>query len=186
MIKLIDLLEAKQVGILYHFTTAENLLAILSSNKLAAMNYSDISFTRNKNYLNEPGSYGKKLSLVRLSIDGDKLSQNYKISPFHNSEKFNKKSDEYEERISRKNLKNGKIDNIKDYITEITIDKNGIMASIEYDYTIKLLQNNKYDKNTSPEKVKQLASLEYKKFYVQVKKYNIPIKEEILNKELTN
>jgi hypothetical protein len=176
-----NLLEAKQVGTIYHFTTPKNVLDILSSNELAAM--PDISFTRNKNYLNEPGSYGKGFSLIRLSIDGDKLSQNYKISPFHNYEKFNKKSDEYEEKIFRKDLKNGKINNIKNYITEITIDKEGILKSIEYDHIIQLLQD-KYDRSKINEKAEQLASLEYKKIYEEVKKYNIPTKEEILNKSL--
>jgi hypothetical protein len=180
MIKLLDLIEAKQVGTIYHFTTPKNVLDILSSNKLTAPDKPDISFTRNKNYLNDPGSYGKGFSLVRLSIDGDKLSQNYKISPFHNYEKFDKTSDEYEERIFRKDLKEEKIkkernyekkiDNIRKYITEITIDKNGIIKSMAYDYLIELLQDG-YDKSKIHEKAEQLASLEFEKFYEEVKKY---------------
>ena len=82
MIKLIDILkEAKQVGLLYHSTSGENLNSILRSNTLKGnqdSNYAmtagiQISFTRDKNY--RPGEY-------TIEIDGDKLSNNYKITPF--------------------------------------------------------------------------------------------------------
>ena len=65
--------ERKQVGILYHFTNFSFLPKILESNSLKS-NYPYISFTRNKNYCPE--------CQVRILIDGDKLSDKYKIEPY--------------------------------------------------------------------------------------------------------
>ena len=82
MIKLIDLLrEAKNIGNLYHSTSGENLISILKSNSLKVgqeanygMTFTDqLSFTRDKNY--RPGDY-------TIEVDGNKLSNNYKITPF--------------------------------------------------------------------------------------------------------
>ena len=82
MIKLADILnEAKQVGPIYHSTSGKNLISILKSNTLKVGqegNYgmtltSQNSFTRDKNF--RPGEY-------TIEIDGDKLSNNYKITPF--------------------------------------------------------------------------------------------------------
>ena len=93
MIKLIDLIkEAKQVGILYHSTSGANLTSILKSNILKA-GYpvfrlgpggvqKQISFTRNKNY--RPGEY-------TLEIDGNKLSENYKVTPYDESGNIGKR-----------------------------------------------------------------------------------------------
>jgi len=82
VIKLIDILnEIKQVGTLYHSTSGENLISILKSNSLKIgmpATYTNkiptaIFFTRNKNY--RPGEY-------TIEVDGDKLSNNYKIRPY--------------------------------------------------------------------------------------------------------
>jgi len=82
VIKLIDILkEAKQVGTLYHSTSGDNLISILKSNSLKTgmpSPYTNeiptaIFFTRNKNY--RPGEY-------TIEVDGDKLSNNYKIRPY--------------------------------------------------------------------------------------------------------
>jgi hypothetical protein len=117
----IILQEAKQVGILYHNTTARNALEIVQKNKLKATsndrnNLIDfrtkeddylitpwgpmlkdrekyppyVSFTRNKNYKRTPHD-------VTFIIDGDKLSNNYKIVPYSH---FGVKTmDESEQRI---------------------------------------------------------------------------------------
>ena len=44
------LLEAKQVGILYHTTTSSGLANILKSNKIWTNWIQGVSFTRDKNY----------------------------------------------------------------------------------------------------------------------------------------
>jgi hypothetical protein len=120
MIKLEDILkeitEAKQVGILYHFTRTRELIDILEDNMLKA---SDMwatnddprpfnSFTRNKN----GWDVGGFPTDVRIAIDGNKLSNKYKIQPFN----MGFEVDEMEERVYKD------IPNIKDYILDITID----------------------------------------------------------------
>ena len=109
MISLLQLVnEAKQVGTLYHSTNADNLISILKSNVLkknqsdAAMQFTDkISFTRDKNY--RPGEY-------TIEIDGNKLSNNYKTTPFAY---YQGEREESEEVVDRD------IENIKKYITNI-------------------------------------------------------------------
>jgi hypothetical protein len=182
MIKLLDLIEAKQVGTLYHFTTIEGILEILKSNKLVSSGGS-ISFTRNKNYLNEPGSYGKKLNLVRISINGDKLSNSYKINPFHNSNKFEKDADEFEERIFTKGLKRKSIENIKDYITEITIDRENIKKFTMFNYAVELLQGGSEGEDVKKE-AEKMAESELKNFYSSLQKFKVPVRDEKLNNKL--
>ena len=117
--------EAKQVGILYHFTNIENLLGILKSNKIIGSSGEReiyISFTRNKNF-NLSGHYGITGTSVRISINGDKLSNNYKIKPYFYKE-FNR--DEMEERVITTSIKN-----ISNYIIEIML-YNNILLYNEY------------------------------------------------------
>ena len=110
-----NLKEGKQVGLLYHFTRTGNLITILKDNILKA---SDTwatnddprpfnSFTRNKN----GWDVGGFPTDVRITIDGDKLSNKYKIQPFN----MDFGVDEMEERIYKD------IPNIKDYILDITV-----------------------------------------------------------------
>lgn len=117
MLRLKDLLnESKQVGLLYHFTRTGELIGILKDNMLKA---SDMwvtnndsrpinSFTRNKN----GWDVGGFPTDVRITIDGDKLSNKYKIQPY--DMRFG--DDEMEERVYKN------ISNIKDYILNITIN----------------------------------------------------------------
>ena len=116
MIKLKDILkEAKQVGIIYHYTTFEAGLKILKSNQLKSSNAADstndkpvfaISFTRDKRFHNdhnigfEESSFGQSPQL-RFTIDGDKLSNKFKIGPYSQQGVFDKseKGFEAEERV---------------------------------------------------------------------------------------
>ena len=97
MIKLIDLLkEAKQVGTVYHYTTFKGGLGILKSNQLKSAETADstktnpiyaVSFTRNKRFHNnhnigfDVSSFGQTPQ-IRFTVDGDKLSNKYKIQPY--------------------------------------------------------------------------------------------------------
>jgi len=89
VIKLIDILnEAKQVGLLYHYTSVDGLKNILQSNQLKSSeeNYMGndlnfISFTRNKNFDKKGQKFNVKTD-YRITLDGDKLSNRYKIKPF--------------------------------------------------------------------------------------------------------
>jgi len=124
LIKKDIMVEGKQVGILYHTTSNKRLFKIIQENKLNAfsndfnnsIDYRNklgrdlkvtfagpiltnkekyppyISFTRNKNY--------KRASTDSvLVIDGDKLSERYKIRPY--SHLGGRNYDEMEERIYR-------------------------------------------------------------------------------------
>lgn len=117
---------------IYHFTTVHGAKDILTQNMLKASKPYDespyaISFTRNKNLW---------LQTVRLTIDGDKLSQRFKIEPYIDellikrttgvSSLFRRNAEENEERIvfnsgpNAKMGRPGKIENIISYIKEVT------------------------------------------------------------------
>ena len=143
MIKLQDILkqiiEGKQVGTLYHNTSIKNAIQIIKTNELKTRldtghiftnyrnkpedfifimghpvhkNYLEgkikafISFTRNKNYRRVEDN-------VQFVLNGDKLSENYKISPYSH---FGGRSyDEMEERIHKD------IDDLQKYIIKVVI-----------------------------------------------------------------
>lgn len=144
--------EAKQLGDVYHFTNLNGLQGILQSNSFSGsstevdkfskdfqsfrkkesdfkdkgieyLNY--FSTTRNKNlWKNDPKIGG---SLVRIKLDGNKLSNNYKFVPFYyysdemdtNNVHPKISQDESEERINLGTKK--EIPNAKNYIKEIDI-----------------------------------------------------------------
>ena len=85
------LLEAKQVGILYHTTSSSGLASILKSNKIWTNWIQGVSFTRDKNYWY--GDYP-----AQLVLDGDKLSENHKVYPFNYPYACNIKDDIYIQR----------------------------------------------------------------------------------------
>ena len=125
MIKLLDLIEAKQVGILYHFTNYNSLEKIIKDNFILSIQKSFsnleanpyISFTRNKNI--QSASVPDQ---IRIMIDGNKLSERYKIEPYADYDQgygrgFNKyededRIDESEERIDASKY-GGKVDILK-------------------------------------------------------------------------
>lgn len=101
------LAEAKQVGIIYHFTSMSNAWGILHNGNLKPKGngqfYFDgnhfvndrardwVSFTRNKNLKITPGAgggahVGEVWNEVRLAFDGDKLSNRHRIEPFHDDD----------------------------------------------------------------------------------------------------
>lgn len=100
-----EIFEAKQVGPLYHYTGLNGILGILKTGGIKSGDadkphpdtkhaWSSISFTRDKNFTRTFS--GKQLNraiggttgedsyelFARLTIDGDKLSDKYKIEPF--------------------------------------------------------------------------------------------------------
>lgn len=107
--------EAKQVGVIYHYTTFENGLKILQSNELRGSHAADstnanpvyaISFTRDKRFHNnhnvgfDVSSFGQ-IPQVRFTVDGDKLSNKFKVQPYSQGGSFSKdkKGFEAEERV---------------------------------------------------------------------------------------
>ena len=105
-----EILEAKQVGVLYHFTTYGKMIEIVNNNfilnpKIHTHKSPYISFTRDKHMKSHSISQE-----VRIKIDGDKLSETYKITPHADvkagySRMFG--SGESEERIDLTSLPDG-------------------------------------------------------------------------------
>jgi len=141
MIKLLDILkEAKQVGILYHFTDIEGLLGILKTNELWASetNADHVSLTRNK----QGWHVGTLDNAFRISLDGNKISNKYKIRPYSWWGNDRGTGDtESEEAVLT-----DKITNIRDYIIDINANKhlyNGLWRyNIDYLNQIKQLYPN--------------------------------------------
>lgn len=129
------LLEAKQTGTLFHYTFPDSAINILNDNTLKHGMYNKfISLTRkrnlhkykldfNDNKFPRVNSVGVHVS---FEIDGDKLSQNHKISPFNffssryfgkaHGDGFEDRANEQEERIVGRN-----VNNFKSYIKKIRV-----------------------------------------------------------------
>lgn len=126
--------ESKQVGIIYHFTNTVRLWHILHSDSLKCSLPNDnakekdfyISFTRDKNFHKQLRSNGTTNN-VRIAIDGNKLSNKYKINPFNYYKKtyFKDPYDyESEERIKNKVYDEFEIKNLDKYVISYDILKN--------------------------------------------------------------
>ena len=178
------LLEAKQVGLLYHATTLQSLIKILDTNTLKSSLESGISFTRNKNftYNNNP---------FILIFDGDKLSEHHKLQPFDYSPFSQgqvKNHSEYEtslypskrskpDFISKLNTGNKDLNllddedkyeltNIHKYLVGLILNKN-FLNSKDWD-SLKNMTNQKYLQ--SPKDVLEFGQEIFKKVYP-----NLPI-----------
>ena len=123
--------ESKQLGFLYHVTTLEKACSILESNTLYSLGNTIvvedkwvecISTTRNKNFIydirNKIGKY------VQFVLDGDKISENYKIKSHdywrrqYNVPDNPQTIDEDEESII---VPKGKLFNLSKYIIQINV-----------------------------------------------------------------
>ena len=86
MIKLTDLLkeitEAKQVGDLYHFTPLSNLKKILATRFLYANEEGHLSTSIRPNMDISVLNKLKNAPVARIMLDGNKISNKYKIQPF--------------------------------------------------------------------------------------------------------
>jgi len=127
MIKFKDYLsERKQVGNLYHFTQIIYLPAILKSKKLETPKWTSyVSFTRNK-ILPNTNPENWKYATVRLTIDGDKLSDKYKIKPY--SYFKSPLGSEDEERIKNKSV------DIKILAIDVLYGASEYMEDMGYEY----------------------------------------------------
>jgi hypothetical protein len=160
---------AKQLGNLYHFTNFNGLASILDSNRFigstAKVSADDLDFksfrkdaeflknkeinflhffstTRDKLlYLKDPKIKG---STVRIVLDGDKLSNQYKVSPFYfyHDEMIDEPNPKYEQDESEERINLGTkkyIPNAKNYIKEIHIVLDKIEDNQDYILKVKNL-----------------------------------------------
>ena len=138
------LLEAKQVGTLYHICTLSAYLKYIiptdtlsSSGKYMNWLYKGsnyVSFTRDKKFTVETDAvYGADV-LIKLVVDGDKLSEHYKIGPYNDfaydytGNKFDD-SDMILHREKEEAVK-GPIKNISKYIKAIYFDAKSMNQNI--------------------------------------------------------
>jgi hypothetical protein len=130
MIKLLNILnEAKQVGTLYHWTDLMGSLNIISQDFLKGYltdtfkEQPAISFTRDKNFYKGKNKLAAKPEICFV-IDGDKLSNHYKIQPFQDPKI---KKDEMEEKVLTDGIKN-----FSQYVTKVIVIKNRFNKSYTY------------------------------------------------------
>lgn len=130
------ILEAKQVGTIYHVCSLESYYKyILPKDVLKSSGSYDnylyggndyVSFTRNKSFIvNTVTDYG---ILVQLVVDGDKLSEHYKIGPYNDMAYDSTKdgaldydNDDPKNREQEEAVK-GPIRNVSKYIKAVYID----------------------------------------------------------------
>ncbi len=77
------IMERKQVGIIYHFTSFDGFVGMLAGNKLILKSifYDYISFTRDYDLVTRSGEF--ESAEVRIAVYGDLLSDKYHIEPFN-------------------------------------------------------------------------------------------------------
>lgn len=129
----INIIEGKQVGVLYHFTSAHNAYAIIEGEGHlkpkgdGGFSFNGeafvidrprdwISFTRNPNLIATPaaGGDGREWGEVRIALDGDRLSQRFKIAPYHDhDDRLTRHDAQAEERVM------GEMRRFKDAIIQI-------------------------------------------------------------------
>ena len=150
------IIESKQVGILYHSTHIQQALSIISENSIDGSYFGNVdsekmglSTTRNKNFI-----YDRRC--VQFVINGDKISNNYKIIQYdywlgnYNVSDNPQTQDEFEEIII---TPKGKIKNFNDYLLCVNIliyDENEI-----FDEFLKKLTN-LLDRKNIPFKIKTI------------------------------
>lgn len=128
MIRLTDILkhmlyEDKQIGILYRFISHKQMISIIKDNFIIQagapyMSTDYLSFTRNKNVKSDTISRD-----VRITIDGNVLSNKYKIESYADTKAGYGKNtlDESEERINLKKYPKGVNINLPGAIKKIDI-----------------------------------------------------------------
>jgi len=125
--KVKQLFEEKQVGTLYHFTDLYKCIQIFSVNYLKRSPlFHYISFTRSRLFSNFARQMFNPNDLtVCIEIDGNKLSQKYKVEPYNyfSTQNYydNSKLPEWDEMEER--IKTEKIEGLAKYVKRIYIQK---------------------------------------------------------------
>lgn len=119
--------EARQRGTLYHVLSSESLLRSLQCDCIAGHHYPKISLTRSKRLQRYLGS--RPTAVWKLILDGDKLTNHYRIKPTqfytkeitYNQEYLKKPLPEFEEEVQAK-----KISNLSRYLKGIVLMRHQI------------------------------------------------------------
>jgi hypothetical protein len=123
MIKLLDLLkeqiqkplnEAKQIGSLYHFTYRESISRIFNQGIRFTSDNSELPKYKDKFYISTTRDYsGRKFAkdseyVVRITLDGSKISEHYSIEPINQNYLFSKQTggeDDYRDNTRYRSVK---------------------------------------------------------------------------------
>ncbi len=126
------LVESKQVGTIYRIFNARGMKEILDSDTCSSKYFTGISFTRDKNMTDFVGIQPR--SIFQLVVDGDKLSNVYKITPVADFYRYvddndevhaSYRSEEHEEKVNTNHIKN-----ISKYIKYVRI----ILDNLDEDF----------------------------------------------------
>ena len=111
--------EGRQRGPLYHILSVDSLKYVIDNDSITGHHYTTaISTTRNKMMNHYTGD--RPSAFFKLELDGDKLSNDYKIKPYvFVSRGTNVRLDEWEEQVKTKKIKNA-----FKYIKKVIIIKN--------------------------------------------------------------
>lgn len=122
LISIVDLLESKQVGVLYHFTDFQSSWALLADRTLKAKEgggisaaggmfiidrYRDwVSLTRNFQLMKTVAAGGSGIwGDTRIAIDGDKLARHNRIEPYHDADgQLARQDNQAEERVRKREV----------------------------------------------------------------------------------
>lgn len=128
--------ESKQVGILYHYCNSNSMIYNIKNNKLTASPFfgmqnhlsssrSTVSLTRNGSdsmllqLRNQIGSLRDSSLIWRINIDGDKLSNNKKLTPYNYKGRFkNQTLDLIKSRQSEEFL-DSDLNNLSDFVLNV-------------------------------------------------------------------
>jgi len=108
--------EGRQRGPLYHVLSIDSLKHVINNNAITGHHYRKISTTRNKMLNSYIGS--RPSAFFKLEIDGNKLSNDYKIKPFVYKSQTRVRLEEQEEQVQTNNIKDA-----FNYINKVIIIK---------------------------------------------------------------
>ena len=167
------LYEAKQTGTLYHYTLHNYLLDIIQNNILLAnsttakspsgKSIKAISLTRDPKFENKPRKIMGTES--RIVIDGNKISNKYKISPYSEPEYRSPEATESEERVIFLNDSSEGISNLDKYVIsyDVNVDKGEYVEDVIDLYN--LILNKKYNISYSPSLPSSASGTPYVRFF---------------------
>lgn len=121
--------EAKSVGTLYHVCTLDAYLEYIKPKDQlkSSCNYTNwlyggddyVSFTRDKNFIVNTREVNRTPILIQLVIDGNKLSENYKVRPYNDFAFGSYDEPKYRE---KEECVRGPIKSISKYIKHVYLD----------------------------------------------------------------
>ncbi|MDA3856624.1 MAG: hypothetical protein PF569_10300 [Candidatus Woesearchaeota archaeon] len=151
----INITEGKQVGISYHFTWFYRCLDILTSNSLISDNIAEIN-GKDQHYISLTRDYSLRTPMktgewemwgdCRIVLDGDKLSNKYRVVPFYDKDWLGDKSKSYGISESENAILTKRIDPLSPYVLQVDILEKVFHKSITAMFSFKLdkVNDNKY------------------------------------------